>query len=154
MNGVYHINEERVSIKRRIARVVLLAVLAAIGTYIFRLVWPSSKPERTNFEDYAVGEIGILLSAFIFDSARAGYTLEITDELMETRGGMHGKHTVRRGRVCYLREHAGNIFREPALYLSEHGGFFRFLFGHVSIPRTLPNYDEINTAAMTWTQIG
>ena len=153
MNGVYQIDEERVSVKRRMARVVLLAVLAAIGTYIFRLVWRSPKPERTNFEDYVVGEIGVLLSAFLFDSTRHAYTLEITDDRIQTRGGIHGKHTVRKGSIRYFREHGGNFFREPALYLSEHGGFFRFLFGYVYIPRTLPQYEEIRAMMMTWAEI-
>ncbi|MGH9516890.1 MAG: hypothetical protein ACRD3P_14560 [Terriglobales bacterium] len=131
MNGIYAIDQERVSVKRRLARVVLLAVLAAIGTYMFRRVWPSPKPESTHFEDYAVGEFGVLLSAFLFESARAAYALEITDDIMQTRGGMHGTHKVRRGRIRYFREHSGNFFREPALYLSEHSGVPRFLFGYV-----------------------
>ena len=134
---IYRIPAERISSTRRIARVVLLAVLTAIGTYIIHILWPSHE-SRTPVEDYVVGEIGVLAAAFFFDSARPAFDLEVTDDFIRTRHNLSGSHKVRRARIRYLREFSGNLFREPALYLSERRGIFRFLLGYVSIPLSLP----------------
>jgi len=151
---IYHVEPERVSLRKRVARIVLFAALAALGTCMVHLLWPSSKPKRTNIEDYLVGEVIVVGTAFLFDSVRPGYDLEVTDEIIRTRRGFGvGGHTVRRGRIRYLREYGGNLFRESALFMSEHGGIFRFLFGYVSVPATHPQYEQIKATAMTWTEI-
>jgi hypothetical protein len=63
-------------------------------------------------------------------------------------------HKVRRGHIHFVRELRGNIFREPALRLSEHGPIHRFLFGYVWVPRNMPQYEEIKSKALSWMIIG
>jgi hypothetical protein len=52
-----------------------------------------------------------------------------------------------------VREQRGNIFQEPGLRLSEHGAIYRFFFGYVWIPVTIPKYEDIKNKAMSWLEI-
>ena len=86
---------------------------------------------------------------------RREYEIEVTDEAISMRGGLQSAvHKVRRGHIQFVRELSGNIFREPALRLSEHGSILRFLFGHVWLPQSIPQYEEIKNKAMSWMDIG
>jgi hypothetical protein len=79
----------------------------------------------------------------------------VTDETISMRGGSSlGNRRVRRGRIHFLREQRANIFREPALRLSEHRAIHGFFFGYVWIPAAMPQYEEIKDKAMSWMEIG
>jgi len=70
------------------------------------------------------------------------------------RGRLLGNRKVRRGRIHFLRELRGNIFREPGLRLSEGGTIHRFFFGCVWIPTSVPQYEDIKTRGIIWMEIG
>ena len=92
---------------------------------------------------------------FVFHSQRREYEIEVTDEAISMRGGLlSAAHKVRRGHIHFVRELRGNIFREPTLRLSEHGPIHRFLFGCLWVPRSMPQYEEIKSKAMSWMDIG
>ena len=150
---LYHIKTEQVSLAKRIARSgIIFALTLLVPFVIHRLGFAQSA--------WAFGEtlFDALIATgvfFVFDSQRREYEIEITDEEISMRGGLSlGTHRVRPGRIHFLRELGGSIFREPALKLSEHGPIHRFLFGCVWVPKSVQVYEEIRSRAMSWMEMG
>ncbi len=138
---LFHVKSEQVSLAKRATRTGLVFAGTLLGALLIHRLW---------FFD-AVVAAGAFL---VFDSQRREYEIEVTDEMISMRGGLSlGNRKVRRGRIHFLREQRGNIFREPALRLSEHGAIHRFFFGYVWIPATMPQYEEIKNKAMSWLEI-
>jgi len=151
---IYHVDAERVDLGRRVARVVFALVFFAVGAYVVRCIWPSPKSQRERIEDYIGDGIICVLTAFFADSVRKKYDLEVDDESIQMRRGWFGNHRVRRGHIRYVREYRGNLLHEPALRIAERGAIGRFFWGYVSIPASLPEYQQIRAKVMTWARIG
>ena len=148
---VYQIKTEQISLAKRITRTCIVFVLSVLGAFLIHRLWLAQS-------DWALGQrlFDALVAAgafFAFYSLRRGYQIEVTDETISMRGAL-GSHKIRRGHIHFLREFRGNVFREPALRLSEHGPIHRFLFGYVWVPTSMPLYEEIKSKAMSWMEIG
>jgi len=150
---LYQVKSEQVSFVKQLTRSAIIFALTFLGSVLIHRLWFAQSP-------WALWEklFDALVAAgafFIFDSQRREYEIEVTDEAISMRGGLLlAAPKVRRGRIHFVRELRGNIFREPALRLSEHGPIHRFLFGYVWVPQNLPQYEEIKNKAMSWMDIG
>jgi hypothetical protein len=150
---VYHIKSEEVALAKRITRTGVVFACTVLGMFFVHYFWFAHNAgtlwERLFDALVAAGTF------FVFDSQRREYGIEVTDDMISMRGGLFSRiRWVRRGHIHFLRELRGNIFREPALRLSEHGIIYRFLFGYVSIPANMPQYEQIKSKATSWMQIG
>lgn len=150
---LYHIKSEDVSVAKQYSRSGIIFALTFLGSLLIHRLWFSQSAwelwEKLFDAMVAAGAF------FVLDSQRHEYDIEVTDEAISMRGGLlQAAHQVRRGQIHFLRELPGNIFREPTLRLSEHGQIHRFLFGYVWVPRSMPQYEEIKSKAMSWMDIG
>jgi hypothetical protein len=145
----YLVKIEQISLAKRITRTSIVFALTVLVAFLMNRLWHAQS-------DWAFWLFDALVAAgvfFTFESLRREYQIEVTDETISMRGAL-GSHKIRRGHVQFLREWRGNVFREPALRLSEHGPIHRFLFGCVSVPTSMPQYEEIKTKAMSWMEVG
>ena len=150
---VYHIKSEEVALAKRITRTGLVFAFTLLGIFLLHYFW-FAQNARTFWES----TFDALIAAgtfFFFDSQRREFDIEVTDGMISMHGGPFSRiRRVRRGHIHFLRELPGNIFREPALRLSEHGIVYRFLFGYVWIPGSMPDYEQIKSKATSWMHIG
>ena len=150
---LYHVKSEQVSLAKRITRTSFVFAITLLGAVLIHRLW---FPQTA----FGVGEklfdaIVAASTFFVFDSQRREYEIEVTDETISMRRGwLLDNRNVRRGRIHFLRELRGNILREPALRLSEHGAIHRFFFGYVWIPTSMSQYEDIKNKAITWMEIG
>lgn len=145
----YLVKIEQISLAKRITRTSICFALTILIAFLINRLWTAES-------DWGYWLFDALVAAgvfFIFDSLRREYQIEVTDETISMRGAL-GSHKIRRGHVQFLREFRGTVFREPALRLSERGPIHRFLFGCVSVPTSMPQYEEIKTKAMSCMEIG
>jgi hypothetical protein len=140
----YYVKSEQVSLAKRAARTGFVFAVTLLAAVLIHRLWFGQNPlglGETLFD--AIVGAGAFL---VFDSQRREYEIEVTDEAISMRGGLSlGNRRVRRGRIHFLREQRGNIFREPALRLSEHGAIHRFFFGYVWIPATIRSMKRLKT---------
>lgn len=149
---VYYVESEKLSLGRRVARALLALVIFIVATYIFNVLFRPGKAIKFGREDFMVD--AVIAAATDFFAKRKGYELEVDDETIRMRGGDWINKSVRKGRIRYLHESNGNLFREPALNLSEHGPIRSRFLGCVWIPASLPQYEELKTIAKSWVAIG
>jgi hypothetical protein len=150
---LFHVKSEQVSLARRATRTGFVFAVTLLGAIVIHRMWFTRDP--LGFGEKLFDAVVAAGTFLVFDSQRREYEIEVTDEMISMRGGMSlGNRKVRRGRIHFLREQRGNIFREPALRLSEHGAIHRFFFGYVWIPATMPQYEEIKNKAVSWLEIG
>jgi len=150
---VYHVKSEQVSHGRQLTRSGIVFTLTFLGSLLIHRLWfvQSAWELWERLFDALVAAVAF----FMFDSRRGEYEIEVTDEAISMRGGLLlAARKVRRGHIHSVRELHGNIFREPALRLSEHGPMHRFLFGYVWVPQSMPQYEEIKSKALSWMNIG
>ena len=148
---VYHVPKERLSTRRRLARVMLLIAITLLGTYALRTFL------HLRNQKFDIWDITPCVIAALYDSARNSFDIEVDNNSIRMRGGFASidPRIVHRGQIRYIHEFQGNLLREPALYLSENGTFTRFfLGGTVIIPTALPQHEELKQLAMTWREIG
>jgi hypothetical protein len=151
----YFIKSEQISLAKRVARSVLVFAITLISAFIFHQLWSANGPWSLGqplFDSLVAGA-----AFFLFESQRREYEIEITDDSISMRGGLWfwtAARKVRRGHIRFLRETHGNLLREPALRLSEHGLVRRFLFGYVWIPTSMKEYEQIKHKALSWMEIG
>src|SRR5215472_9546803 len=150
---LYHIKSEQVSLAKQLTPSSIVFALMFLGSLLIHRLWFAHAPwelwEKLFDALVAAGAF------FVFDSQRREYDIEVTDEAISMRGGLlSAGRNVRRGHIRFVRELQGNVFREPALRLSEHGPIHRFLFGYVWVPRSMPQYEEIRSKAISWMAIG
>lgn len=150
---LYHIKSEQVSLAKQLTRSGIIFATTFLGSLLIHRLWfPQSEWELWEKLFDTMVAAGAFL---VFDSQRTDYDIEVTDEGISMRGGLlQAARKVRRGHIHFSCELRGNIFREPALRLSEHGPIHRFLFGYVWVPRSMPQYEEIKSKAMSWMDIG
>ncbi len=150
---IYHVHPEQVRLSKRIARAMLVLAVTLLGAFLVHHFW-SSRSSWDVWEDLFDALVAFV-AFFFFDSRRRGYQIEVTEQTIAMRGDQRfwGTRRVRRGHIRYFHEQQGNFFRESMLRLSEHGGFYRSLFGNVLIPTSLPQYEQIKMQAMSWRQI-
>jgi len=149
---LFHIKSEEVSLAKRATRIGLVFVFTFFGAVPIHRLWFSQ--DAFKIGDKLFDAAVAAGTCLVFDSQRGEYEIEVTDEAIFMRGGfLLGKRKVRRGHIHFLHESRGNIFREPALRLSEHGAIKSFFLGYVLIPTTMPQYEEIKSKAMTWMEI-
>ena len=150
---LYHIRTEQVSLSKRMVRGGIVFALTLLGAFVIPRLWPEQSAWA--FWDRLFEALLATGAFLVFDSQRRAYKIEVTDDAISMQGGLSlGTHNVRRGRIHFLREVGGTIFREPALRLSEHGAIHRFLFGSVWVPKSIPAYEEIRSKAMSWMDMG
>jgi hypothetical protein len=150
---VYHIKSEEVALAKRIPRTGLVFALTLLWILVVHHFWFAQNARA--FWEHTFDALVAAGTFFCFDSRRREYHIEVTDDMISMRGGLCSRiRRVRRGHIHFLRELPGNIFREPALRLSEHGIIYRFLFGCVWIPASMPEYERIKSKATSWTHIG
>jgi hypothetical protein len=150
---LYHVRSEQVSLAKRATRTGFVFAITLLGAILIHRLWFAKYP--LGFGEKLFNAVVAAGTFLIFDSQRREYEVEVTDDTISMRGGLsYFNRRVRRGRIYFLLEQHGNIFREPALRLSEHGAIHRFLFGYVWIPATMPQYQEIKNKAMSWMEIG
>jgi hypothetical protein len=150
---LYEIHPKEVSMARRAASSCFAFVVTLLVAVIIHRLWFAHRV--LDWEGTLVDAIIAAGVAFAFESRRKEYEIEVNDEEISMRKGSSlAKRKVRHGYIHFWRESPGNIFREPTLRLSEHGAIYRFFFGYVSIPASVPKYEEIKNKAMSWIQIG
>jgi hypothetical protein len=151
---LYEIKSEPVSLAKQSMRSAIIFALAFLGSLLGHRLWfAGSAWALWDKLCEALVATGVF---FVFDSQRREYEIEVTDESISMRGGLlSAAHKVRRGRIRFVRELSGNIFREPTLRLSEHDSpIHRFLFGYVWVPQSMPQYEEIKSKATSWMDVG
>jgi hypothetical protein len=150
---ILHVKSEEIALTKRTVRTSIVFACTLLGSFLIHNFWFAK-----NTRSYGEWLFDSLVAAgafFIFDSRRREYDIEVTDDLISMRRGFSLlDRSVRRGHIHFFHESHGNIFREPALRLSEHGIVYRFLFGYVWIPANIPEYELIKTKAFAWVKIG
>ena len=150
---LYHVEPENVSHAKRIARSAIVFAITLMGAFMIHYLWSSQR--AFDWEGVLFDAVTAAGACLAFESQRKEYEIEVTDDAISMRGGLSlGNRKVRRGHIRLLRESRGNILREPALRVSEHGATYTFLFGCVSVPTSMRQYDEIKSTAMSWAHIG
>jgi membrane protein YdbS with pleckstrin-like domain len=150
---LYHVKSEQVSLAKRATRTGFVFAIMLLGPILIHRLWFAQHP--LGFGETLFDAVVAAVTFVIFDSQRREYEMEVTEETISMQGGfLFRNRRVRRGRIYFLREQRGSVFREPALRLSEHGAIHRFFFGYVWIPATMPQYEEIKNKAMSWMEIG
>jgi hypothetical protein len=95
--------------------------------------------------------LGIIygLLAYFWPTRSRDYDIELDDDEIRLVQGRSVKTVVRRNRIRYLAEwNEGN-----RLVISEHSPTWTRIVGPaISIPRTLPEYEQIRTRALGWLQ--
>jgi hypothetical protein len=149
---VYHVQSEQISLGKRIARTAVVVLVTGVAQYL----WFYRSGKWSHGEDWLIDSVVLGMVTFFLDSRRREYDLELDDEMIRVRSGSLGigNGRVRRGRIRYLHESIGGMFREPALRLSEHGRISSFFVGRVWIPASLPEYEQLKAKAMSWMEIG
>jgi len=149
----YHVKSEQVSHGKQLMRSGIIFALTFAGSLLIHRLW--FVQGAWELWEKLFDALVAAVTFFMFDSRRREYEIEVTDEAISMRGGLLlAARKVRCGHVLFARELRGNIFREPALQLSEHGPMHRFLFGYVWVPQSMPQYEEIKNKAISWLNIG
>src|SRR5260221_2248456 len=81
-----------------------------------------------------------------------GFDLEVDDTEIRVVRGVFVKSRISRDRTRYVHEWNGNIFRRPMLVISEHGPIAMRFLGFVSVPKSLPEYEQVKVQALGWLQ--
>jgi hypothetical protein len=150
---LYHIKSEQVSLGKQLTRSGIILALTFLGSLLIHRMWYAQS--AWELWEKLFDALAAAGAFFVFDSQRSEYEIEVTDDAISMRGGLlWGIHKVRRGHIHLVRDLRGNIFREPALRLSEHGQIYSFFFGFVWVPQSMPQYEEIKSKAMSWMEIG
>jgi hypothetical protein len=110
---VYHIKSEEVALAKRITRTGLVFGCTLLGMFLVHRFWFAQN--AGTFWERLFDALVAAGTFFVLDSQRRGYDIEVTDDIVSMRGGLLSRiRRVRRGRIHFLRELRGNIFREPA----------------------------------------
>ena len=150
---VYRVKSEQVALTKRIIRSVFIFSVVMLGAFLIHRFWFAKN--AWTFGERIFDALVAAFGYFFLESRRREYDIEVTEETISMRGqSLVRSRSVRRGHIHYLRELPRNLFREPALRLSEHGAIYRFLFGYVWIPTSLPQYEQIKAKATNWREIG
>ena len=125
---------------QRVTRVLLPLAIFAVVAYAWHLFTPWEKWGKVSFSwiDIAVGAT----IAFLSDSVRKGFDLEVNDEVISMKGSLFNRPKVRRGRIRNLHERRESILREPGLLLSEGGCIRRYFGGSVFHPQVCRNMNK------------
>jgi len=151
---IYHIESEQVSLSKRIARALFALAIFVVATYVVHALFHPSKAGRISREDFILDAFLAVGTDFFFGSKRRAYDVEVDDDVIRIHPGDWNNKSVRRGHIRYLREVTGNLFREGALRLSEHGPIRTHFTGCVWVPASLPEYEQIKAKATSWMAIG
>ncbi len=108
---------------------------------------------RRQIELIDLAAFAVFFAAWTFWSRPdPGFDLEVDDtEIRVVRGGFV-KSRISRDRTRYVHEWNGNIFRRPMLVISEHGPIAMRFLGFVSVPKSLPEYEQVKVQALGWLQ--
>jgi hypothetical protein len=150
---IYHIESEQISISKRITRALFALAIFIVATYAVHTFLRSSKTDRISREEFILDAVLAVGTDFFFGSKRRDYDVEVDDDVIRMRNGDWNDKSVRRGHIRYLREVTGNLFREGALRLSEHGPIRTHFLGCVWVPASLPEYEQIRAKARSWMAI-
>lgn len=133
------------SFKRKAARTLLMAGLFTVLLIGFRLLSPYHRLHAIDL--IAAAAALAMAGASPFNKSNLRYKLVVSDDSI-TAVYPSFKRSIERNRVKTLIESRGTAFTPPALRVSQHGRFGMCLWGGVSIPRALPQYESLRALAL------
>jgi hypothetical protein len=141
----YHISPYAPSARRRV-------VGAAISTTIAVALLLVVNRGHQRFIDLIAFAVLLNLASYLMESAAPGFDLEVdNDEIRVVRDGSV-KRTIPRDRIRLVYEFNNSFLGRPGLVVFERGLFRSWPLGGVSIPKDLPQYDEIKAQVTNWPQ--
>ena len=144
----YYVSPEVDSTRRRL---LSTSVYTAFSVVMYGMIdWVIL---RRQIELIDLAAFAVFFAAWTFWSRPdPGFDLEVDDtEIRVVRGGFV-KSRISRDRTRYVHEWNGNIFRRPMLVISEHGPIAMRFLGFVSVPKSLPEYEQVKVQALGWLQ--
>ena len=120
--------------------------------FLYEVIWAFVRnPRHQSFRPTEWLMLGIIYGVltYFWPTLRRDYDIELDDEEIRLLQNKSVKIVVRRNRIRYVAEwNEGN-----RLVLSEHSPAWTRIVGPgISIPRTLPEYDQIKARALGWLQ--
>jgi hypothetical protein len=142
-----HITPKADSAERRIYRTLFLTVF---GIVVYLLIGRVILRRHVDLIDLVA--LGVSFGAWNFwtDKPAPGFDLEVDgDEIrLVQRGSV--KRIVSRAHIRYVREWGGNLFRSPMMVISQRGALGTLFLGGITVPRSIPEYEQIKTQALSW----
>ncbi len=137
--------------KRKALRFFSLAGVFVAIEIALRRFWPSlsSGPLLEDLIQAVITGILFAVGMTAFYKRNLSYTIVVTDDGIKA---IHPwfERSVQKDRVKTVVETEGNALVVPSLRISKYGKFGTFLWGCVSIPKTLPDYESIRDLALSW----
>jgi hypothetical protein len=142
----YYVSPEVSSTRGRVLSALLLAAFSvALLVLIDRIIL------RRQLDLIDVAAFAVFFTAWtLWSGPEPGFELEVDDsEIRVVRDGSV-ESRISRDQALYVREWGGNILRRPMLVISAHGPIAMRFLGFVAVPKSLPEYEQIKTQALTW----
>lgn len=98
---------------------------------------------------WVIGGAIFFLITFFWPHNPPSYVLEVDNDEIRLVCGGSVKRTVGRDRIRFVHEVRG-VFGRPRLLISERGMLRTWPLGGISVPRNLPQYDEIKMQVTNW----
>jgi hypothetical protein len=119
---------------------------------IIDVLWHSSASSGHllgDLTDAVVGGVIFVFVDFACFKRKFDYKVVISDDCITA---IHSRYqrSVRRNEIKTVAEFDGNLLMPPSLLISKYGRFGTRLWGCISIPKTLPEYENIRTLALSW----
>jgi hypothetical protein len=133
-------------------RTTLLKTVFFVVLYEVIWVFVVPDPRHRFFRPAEWLGLGIIYGAvtYCWPTLRRDYDIELDDEEIRFLQNRSVKTVVRRNRIRYVAEWNGG----KRLVISEHSPAWTRIIGPgISIPRTLPEYDQIKARALGWLQV-
>lgn len=135
-------SRQRKALRVLLAASVLIACL--IGSRVLFLSYRLDVSELI-----FLGVFTVVEGVFRFSKWNLEYTVVVSDDSITAAHWLF-KRSIQRNCVRTVIETRGNAFTPAALRISKHGRFGMWLWGSISIPRELPEYESIRTLVLSW----
>lgn len=139
------------SFKRKTLSLLWMAGLFAGLEIAFDFLFPSLSSSVLWWKVIEAVISGFIFSVLMeaFFKRKLGYKVIVSNDRI-TAVHPWFERSVEKNCIRTIMETRGNPLTAPALRISKHGRLGMFLWGYVSIPKALPEYESIRALAMSW----
>jgi hypothetical protein len=150
----YKVTRELVgsSTKRLVLFGIFSGAIYIAGSVLVGLRWPN--PGQGFGDQIAESVIaGILFSLGMsfFAWLQSDFAIELSQDFITVRR-VFSTRTIRKGEVRSVNETRPRLLATPGLRISKYSSFGTWLWGGIWIPKSLPEYEQIRSLALSWMQ--
>ena len=132
---------------------ILTIAIPIIATEIFVIKWNSHSGKHFELKGFVLAVVSGVVAALLAELWEVGrnypYTLVVSDDCIKAVYPNREK-SIRKNEIRSVTETDGNAFRVAGLEISKYGRFGTRLWGCISIPKALPEYESIRSLALSW----